>query len=105
MPDHHMLLGIAVAAIVTAVIRAGPVLFLAQRNFPVILRNWLAFVPTAILSAIIAAEVIANKETTSFGLSVAFLATVVSFIAGALSRSLLVTVLASIFAYLLFQSL
>ncbi|RCL00582.1 MAG: Azaleucine resistance protein AzlD [Candidatus Tokpelaia sp. JSC189] len=105
MTDHHMLLAIAAAAIVTAIIRAGPILFLAQRNFPVILRNLLAFVPTAVLSAIIAAEVISNKETTSFGLSVAFLATVVSFIAGALSRNLLMTVLASIFAYLLFQSL
>lgn len=103
MLNYHMIFAIAAAALVTAAIRAGPVLFLARRNFPVILRNWLAFVPTAILSAIIAAEVVANKETTSFGISVAVLATLATFAVSLLSRSLLATVMASILAYLLFQ--
>jgi len=105
MPEYRMLLAIAASAFVTAVIRAVPVLFLARRKFPVILRNWLSFVPAAILSAIIATEVVTDKETTSFGFSVAFLATLASFAAGLLSRSLLVAVVASILAYLLFQNL
>ncbi|RCL01150.1 MAG: Azaleucine resistance protein [Candidatus Tokpelaia sp. JSC085] len=105
MTNSHILLAIAIAALVTAIIRAVPIFFLAQCNFPVILSNWLSFVPVSILSAIITAEIISNKETTSFGCSVAFLATLVSFTAGLLSRSLLFTVVASIFAYLFFQNL
>jgi len=105
MHNTQMILAIAAAALVTAMIRVGPVLFLAKRNFPVILRNWLSFVPVAVLSAIIAAEVIANPQTTSFGVSVALLATVASLAAGLLTRSLLLTVVASILSYLLFQSL
>ncbi|RCL03489.1 MAG: Azaleucine resistance protein AzlD [Candidatus Tokpelaia sp. JSC161] len=105
MPDFHTIFAIMIAALVTAAIRAGPVFFLARRHFPMILRNWLSFVPVAILSSIITAEVLSNKETTSSGLSVAFLATLTSFVVGLLTRSLFLTVVASIFSYLIFQNM
>lgn len=102
---EHVMAAIVAAAVVTALIRAVPVIFLAHRSFPVILRNWLSFIPTAILTAIIAAEVLGKNDFTSSGISVALLATVVSLIAGLVSRSLFVSVIASILAYLLFQNI
>jgi len=101
----HMFLAIMAASLVVILIRIVPVLFLANRTFPVILRNWLSFVPTAILSALVAGQVIGDKSVTSFGVSVALPATLVATLAGLLSRSLLVTVLTAILAYLMFQNL
>lgn len=101
----HMFLAIMAASLVAILIRIVPVLFFANRTFPVILRNWLSFVPTAILSALVAGQVISNTSVTSFGVSVALLATLVAILAGLLNRSLLGTVLAAILAYLLFQNL
>ncbi|MHC5307302.1 AzlD domain-containing protein [Bartonella sp. LJL80] len=97
--------GIVVAAIVTAFIRIVPILFLAHRPFPKLLKHWLHFVPAAVLSAIIAAEILAKPQTTSFGLSVALCAAFISFFAGMLTRSLFVSVIASILAYLVFQNI
>lgn len=96
---------IAVAAVVTGVIRIVPIMTLAHRPFPRIFRYWLDFVPAAVLSAIIVAEILNKPQTTSFGVSIAFLSTIATFIAGMLTRSLFVTVVASIFAYLLLQNL
>lgn len=105
MSDMQILWTIALGAVVTAIIRAGPVLFLAERNFPVILRDWLAFIPAGILSSIIITEAIHYPDKTSFGVSVSGLAVLTTFIAGFISHSLLVCVMVSIAAFLLFQRL
>ncbi|AQS41370.1 MAG: Azaleucine resistance protein AzlD [Candidatus Tokpelaia hoelldobleri] len=101
----HMFLAITAASLVAILIRIVPVLFFANRTFPAILRNWLSFVPVAILSALVAGQIIGDKSFTSFGVSVALLATLAATLAGLLSRSLLGTVLAAVLAYLLFQNL
>ena len=102
---EHIGLGIAVAAAVTALIKIVPIMALAHRPFPRLFRYWLNFVPAAVLSAIIVAEILEKPETTSFfGISVALLSTIVSLIAGMVTRSLFVTVVVSILAYLLFQN-
>lgn len=98
-------LGIAVATLVTALIKIVPVMALAHRPFPRLFRYWLNFVPAAVLSAIIAAEILDKPQTTSFGISVALLSTITAFIAGIVTRSLFITVIVSILAYLLFQNL
>ena len=102
---HNVLAAIFAAALVTFLIRIIPVMLLAHRPFPVIVRNWLSFVPTAILTAIIAVEIMAKDEVTSFGASVALLATLTSLIAGFVTRSLFVAVIASILGFLLFQNI
>lgn len=101
---EHIGLGIAVATAVTALIKILPVMALAHRPFPRLFHYWLNFVPAAVLSAIIVTEILEKPETTSFGISVALLSTIVSLIAGMVTRSLFVTVVVSIFAYLLFQN-
>jgi len=101
----HVGWAIFVVSAVTAAIRALPILFLAQRNFPILVRNWLVFIPPAILSAIIASEVIQRDQTTSFGLSVGILATAVSLIVCAVTKSLFAAVAVSIIAYFIFQNL
>lgn len=98
-------LSIAIAAMVTAIIRIVPILFLARRRFPLLVRYWLNYVPAAVLSAIIAAEIAQRPQLTSFGVSVAFIAAIVSLAFGMITRSLLATVIVSILAYLLFQNL
>lgn len=101
----NILAAIAASALVTFIIRVFPIMVLAHRPFPVIIRNWLSFVPTAILTAIITVEVMGKQEVTSFGVSVALLATLASFIAGFATRSLFVAVIASILGFLLFQNI
>lgn len=98
-------LGIAVATLVTALIKIVPVMALSHWTFPRLLRYWLNFVPAAVLSAIIAAEIIDKPQMTSFGISVALLSTLAAFIVGMFTRSLFVTVIVSVLAYLLFQNL
>ena len=51
-------LGIAVATAVTALIKIVPIMALAHRPFPRLFRYWLNFVPAAVLSAIIVAEIL-----------------------------------------------
>lgn len=96
---------IAVAAVVTGLIRIVPIMTLSHRPFPAIFRCWLNFVPAAVLSAIIAVEILNKPQTTSFGVSVAFLSALATVITGMLTKSLFATVIASILAYLLFQNL
>ena len=98
-------LGILIAAVVTATIRIVPIVFLARRKYPKPIRYWLNFVPAAVLSAIIAAEIVDKNQYTSFGISVALAATVTAVLAGVLTRSLFATVIVSILDYLLFQNI
>lgn len=102
---EHVGLGIAIAAVVTGLIKIVPVMTLAHRPFPKLFRYWLNFVPAAVLSAIIVAEILEKPQTTSFGISVALLSTIVSLVAGMATRSLFVTVIVSILGYLLFQNI
>lgn len=98
-----LIIPIAAAAAVTAFIRIFPILCLAHRPFPPLLKYWLMFIPTAILTSIIASEVLHDRKECLFGLSVSVLAAFTSFIIAALWRNLFVAVVASIGSYLLFQ--
>jgi len=97
--------GIFAAAFVTALIRLIPVLYLSRRNFPVLLRDFLSFVPAGVLSAIIMAEILSDEQSTVFGLPLAALAALIALLVGLVSRSLFATVMASILAFLLLQNL
>jgi len=103
MTNAEIMWTIIGGGLTTAVIRAAPVLFLANRNFPVILRDWLAFIPAGILSAIVITEAFEYHEVTRAGFSVAFLAIICTFIIGIISRSFLTCVIASVVLFMLFQ--
>jgi len=96
---------IVAAVLVTALIRLVPVLYLSGRNFPVLVRDFLSFVPVAVLSAIVTAEVMGNEQTTVFELPLSLTAALMALIVGLLTRSLFATVIASILAFLLLQNL
>jgi len=103
--SEHLGLGIFAAAFVTALIRLGPILFLSGRHFPVLLRDFLSFVPVAVLTAIVSAEMIDHQQTTFGGLPLALSAALIAILVGLVSRSLFATVITSILAFLLLQNL
>jgi len=98
-------LGIFVAAFITALIRLAPVLFLSGRNFPVWARDFLSFVPVAVLSAIVTSEILGHEQTTIWGLPLALSASFFALLIGLISHSLFATVITSILAFLLLQNL
>ena len=75
--ERNILLAIIASALVTALMRVVPVLLLSRFRMPPALQQWLSFIPAAIMSAIIAAELV-----------------------GALSRSLFATVIAGMAAFM-----
>jgi len=103
--SEHLVLSIAAAAAVTALIRLVPILFLSGRNFPVLVRDFLSFVPVAVLTSIVTSELAASKQTTILDLPLALLASFIALLVGIISRSLFATVIASIIAFLLLQNL
>jgi len=101
--SENLALAIIGAALVTALIRLVPVLYLSGRNFPILLRDFLSFVPVAVLSSIVTAEITAHEQTTIFNLPLALTASLCALLVGLLLRSLFATVIASILAFLLLQ--
>ena len=100
----NLQLAIVLAALVTFALRTLPVLLLSRMNLPVIFRDWLGFVPAAILAAIVAAELIYKPEWTPSGISLSLLAGLVVAIAGALTRSLFFMVIAGVAAFMALQA-
>lgn len=98
--QRHILLAIVASALVTALLRVVPVLLLSRFRMPPVLQQWLSFIPAAIMSAIIAAELIGKPALTDSGLSISLLAAVVATLIGALSRSLFATVIAGMAAFM-----
>lgn len=98
-------IGIAIflAIAVTLIIRLVPILFLADKKFPNIVKQWLMFVPIPIFTAIVANGVINDHAQTSFGVSVGLAAALLSFLITLIWKNLLVAAISSIGFYLLFQ--
>lgn len=98
--ERNILLAIIASALVTVLMRVVPVLLLSRFRMPPALQQWLSFIPAAIMSAIIAAELVGKPALTSGGLSISLLAAVVATLVGALSRSLFATVIAGMAAFM-----
>ncbi|EJF88726.1 AzlD domain-containing protein [Bartonella tamiae] len=103
--NDKIIFGIIVASIITALIRIVPILFLSRHTLPRLIRYWLHFIPSAVLSAIIATEIIQNNHVNSYGISIGLLAALTTIFVGFLTRSLFVMVIVSILAYLFFQNI
>lgn len=97
--ERNILLAIIASAAVTALMRTVPVLLLSRFRMPPALQQWLSFIPAAIMSAIIAAELIGKPALTSGGLSISLLAAAAATLVGIFSRSLFATVIAGMVAF------
>lgn len=90
--DGPIVFTITMAALVTALMRTVPLFLLASFHLPQRLQDWLSFIPAAIMSAIITAEIIAKPVWSPSGLSLSLLATLIAIVAGMFTRSLFLTV-------------
>lgn len=91
------------SAFVTVCLRAIPIVLLSQVRLPELIHDWLGFVPAAIMASIIMAELMAKPALTSGGWSISLIAALATLAVGMLSRSLFLTVLAGIAAYVALQ--
>ena len=62
--ERHILLTILASALVTALMRTVPVLLLSRFRLPDVLLQWLSFIPTAIMAALVAAELLSKPAMT-----------------------------------------
>ncbi len=98
-------LAIGLSAVVTIILRAFPVLLLSRFVMPQIVRDWLGFVPASIMAAIVAAELIHKPELTGSGISISLVAALAATLTGVVSRSLFLTVIVGVVAFLIARSL
>lgn len=91
---------ILACAAVTAVPRVLPLVLLAKIELPRWLRAWLAYVPVAVLAALLAIEVfvVDGKPALSTG-NPSLLAIVPALVVAAFTRSLIGTVIAGVGAF------
>ncbi|MDF7674954.1 AzlD domain-containing protein [Acetobacteraceae bacterium ESL0709] len=97
--SSHLLTVIMICSLVSFLLRAVPILTLANRNFPPLVQNWLSFIPSTIIAAIIASEVSHHLQNRTDALTMVS-ATIISFIVCFISRSLFLTVIAGMGIYL-----
>ncbi|HEY4566026.1 AzlD domain-containing protein [Planococcaceae bacterium Storch 2/2-2] len=93
--DFNILIIIIGGMIVTALPRILPIAILSQMELPSWFMNWLKFIPIAILTAILVQELVPLGEGETWNPNHLF-ATVVSFIVGFWTKSLLWTVIAGV---------
>jgi branched-subunit amino acid transport protein len=96
------LLTVLCCAIVTISVRTLPLLLLANRELPNALREWLNFIPSSIMTAIIATELLSKPDYSKTGWSISLLSAFACLLIGLLTRSLFLTVLTGIGAYICF---
>ncbi len=97
--ERNILLAIFVSAFITALMRTVPILLLSRFRLAPVVQQWLSFIPTAIMAAIITAELLGKPALTPSGISISLLAAAVAALAGALTRSLFATVIAGMVAF------
>lgn len=101
-----VMLVIAGTSLVTILPRVLPLVFLSRMNLPDWLRRWLSFVPVAVMSALLAQELLVPKGRLSLADSgYALLAAAVAFVVAFRTRSLFGTVLAGIGVMIVLRSL
>jgi branched-subunit amino acid transport protein len=93
-------LAILLGAAVTCALRVVPIVLLAQMRLPAMMRDWLGFIPSAVLSALIAAEVLGHPRLSPAGWNLSLLAALAAAAAGLATRSLFATVAVGLGAFL-----
>ncbi|MND11471.1 Branched-chain amino acid transport protein (AzlD) [compost metagenome] len=97
--ERNIILAILASALVTALMRTVPVLLLSRFRLAPVIQQWLSFIPSAIMAAIIAAELLGKPALSGSGISISLLAAAAATVAGALTRSLFATVIAGMVAF------
>lgn len=72
--DRNIILAILASALVTALMRTAPILLLSRFRLPSAQQQWLSFIPSAIMAAIVTAELVGKPVLTSSGISISALA-------------------------------
>lgn len=98
--NADMTLTIIACAVVTVSMRALPLIFLSGINLPAILRDWLGFIPVAIMSSIVAMDLVGRWHISLAGGAIATVSVLASIIVGSLTRSLFATVCMGVVSYL-----
>ena len=93
-------IALLVRALVTLLLRVLPILLMSRIRLGKTARDWLGFIPCSIMAALVAAELILKPEWSASGLSISALAAAVATLCGLVSRSLFVTVLAGVIAFM-----
>ncbi|MEX0534298.1 AzlD domain-containing protein [Raoultella terrigena] len=97
--ERNIILAILASALVTALMRTVPVLLLSRFRLAPVIQQWLSFIPSAIMAAIIAAELLGKPALSGSGISISLLAAAAAAVAGVLTRSLFATVIAGMVAF------
>ncbi|NWK87582.1 Predicted membrane protein [Raoultella terrigena] len=97
--ERNIILAILASALVTALMRTVPVLLLSRFRLAPVIQQWLSFIPSAIMAAIIAAELLGKPALSGSGISISLLAAAAAMVAGVLTRSLFATVIAGMVAF------
>ncbi|PDO88235.1 AzlD domain-containing protein [Kosakonia pseudosacchari] len=97
--ERQIILAIILSAMATAVMRTLPILLLSRFSLPGPVQQWLSFIPSAIMAAIIASELLSKPSLTSTGLSLSLIAAFAAAVSGILTRSLFITVLTGMTVY------
>ena len=103
--NSHLGPTILLCAAITIVVRVAPVMFLSRFELPRAIKDWLSFVPAAIMAALIATELLLEPGTSSVGPSIPWISALIATVAGVVTRSLFCTVIAGVLAYLTLQLL
>lgn len=97
--ERHIVLAIIASALVTALMRTVPILLLSRFRLPGVVQQWLSFIPTAIMAALVATELLSKPAMTSSGISIALLAAGFATVVGVITRGLFATVMAGVVAF------
>lgn len=101
--NAQFIMAVVLSSVVTITLRAMPIVLLSKLQLPTIIHTWLKFIPASIMAAIVTMEVLAKPALSESGWSISALATLVCLATGILTRSLFLTVLVGIVAYMTFQ--
>lgn len=96
--SYHLFIVILLCSLVSFFLRAVPLMAFANRNFSPLIQTWLGFIPSTIIAAIIASEVVQHFQNKAEAISM-IVATVISFVICYVSRSLFLTVIVGMGVY------
>ena len=89
-----LLITILLSAGITALMRTVPLILLSRFRMAPVVQNWLGFIPSAIMAAIITSELVHKPLLSPSGLSMSLMAAALATVCGIVTRSLFVTVIA-----------
>ncbi|KQT62256.1 MULTISPECIES: AzlD domain-containing protein [unclassified Aureimonas] len=102
--NMSMIAVIGACALVTIAVRSLPIVFLSRCEMPILIRRWLAFIPVAIMTALIVADLLSNPEIAPSGVSITLVSAVAAGIVGLVSRSLFLTVAVGVAGFMGFSA-